>query len=285
MTAIQLFRLTGTTDIKRIPCSQVEEQNVIYWEDIEHFFPGVKYVQEGEVSVIMARGSNRKRIEPYCIKRYPGVVLDVVLSITGGGDLVESTMSTQRLSLTHGSRTDASQNALFSASAVESVIESLQITTPPVGTIVDSFDDKTSVAISSSTSSPDPQGDNKTVSRTTLSFKQVVVLAQKKALESEIEQRLISSFSPEIQAQVRVSNSYNSMVQAIKEGQVEQSDRLMGCLLELKDSFAKNTELMARNKELAGQMIEMQRTLEAKQDEMKQLQIQALSHLALLQKQ
>ncbi|KAF9947185.1 hypothetical protein BGZ65_009038, partial [Modicella reniformis] len=143
--------------------------------------------------------------------------------------------------------------------------------------MVDAFDDETSAAISSNTPLRDPQGVGKTVSKSMLSFKQVVLLAQKKALESGIEQRLISSFSPEVQAQVRVSNSYNSMVQAIKD-QVKQSDRLMGCLLELKDALDKVAELTAKNNE-------MQRTLEAKQNETRQMQIQALSQWALLQKQ
>ncbi|KAG0001015.1 hypothetical protein BGZ65_003863, partial [Modicella reniformis] len=212
----QLFRLIGTTDIKRILCSQVEGKNVVYWEDIEDVFPGVKFVQVNGAAVNKMRDQNQTRAVPHRIQHYPDVELDVVLSTTGGGNHME----------------------------------------PPV-----------------------------TTARTTLSFKQVVVRAQKKALESEIEQRLISSFSSEVQAQVRASNGYNSMVQEIKEVIEEKSNELKGCLLKLDDSLAKITELTTENNTLAAQMIEMQRALDAKQDEMKELQIQALGQLALLQKQ
>ncbi|KAF9987431.1 hypothetical protein BGZ65_003641 [Modicella reniformis] len=268
MEELQLFRLIGTTDIKRILCSQVYEKYVVYWEDIERVFPGVKYVQVNGAAVNMMRDQNQNRDVPYRIQHYPGVELDVVLSTTGGCDRAGSSVTTASLSPTDGP-TGVSTSAPFSTSTTESIV----------------------VDISSDTPLLDPQGGGKMVSRTTLSSKQVVLPAQKESLESEIEQRLIS-FSPEVQAQVLLSNSYNSMVQAIKKGQVEQSNRLMGCLLKLKDALDKNSELTAwnyglttENNILVTQMVEMQRALDAKQDEMKQLQIQALSQLALLQKQ
>jgi hypothetical protein len=77
----------------------------------------------------------------------------------------------------------------------------------------------TSTSIISNALLPSPSA---TVQRTSqLSFREVVQLAQRKALESDIEQQLMSLFSTEIQKQVRVSSVYGSMVQAIKDGQVE----------------------------------------------------------------
>ncbi|KAF9121766.1 hypothetical protein BG015_005736, partial [Linnemannia schmuckeri] len=80
MELTQSFRLIGSMDIEEIPCDHVDEHHVVYWEDIENVFPGAKYVKNGSVCVNMMRDSNRIRITPHCIKHYPGVVLDVVLS-------------------------------------------------------------------------------------------------------------------------------------------------------------------------------------------------------------
>ena len=61
MEASQSFRLIGSDDIKEIPCDQVDGQNIIYWEDIEQFFPRIKYVQNGNVAVKFMRDSDRIR--------------------------------------------------------------------------------------------------------------------------------------------------------------------------------------------------------------------------------
>ncbi|KAG0050385.1 hypothetical protein BGZ89_003873, partial [Linnemannia elongata] len=82
MEETQSFRLIGTTDIEEITCYRVGEQSVVYWEDIEQVFPCVKHVKNGNVTASMVRDSHGVRISPHCIKHYPGVVLDVVLSTT-----------------------------------------------------------------------------------------------------------------------------------------------------------------------------------------------------------
>ncbi|KAG0253244.1 hypothetical protein BGZ95_006382, partial [Linnemannia exigua] len=82
MEETQSFRLIGTTDIEEITCYYVGERNVVYWEDIEQVFPSVKHVKNGNVTASMMRDSHGVRISPHCIKHYPGVVLDVVLSTT-----------------------------------------------------------------------------------------------------------------------------------------------------------------------------------------------------------
>ncbi|KAF9945103.1 hypothetical protein BGZ65_011168, partial [Modicella reniformis] len=131
--------------------------------------------------------------------------------------------------------------------------------------------------------------------------------------------------APEIQDRVRASSVYSSIVQAIKGGQEEKSNQLMGHLQELKDEMAKNTELTTKVLELTNtnselmtkiyelssktlemtttnselmtkncglsmennglgiQMINLQEAFEAKQEEMRQQQIQALKQLSLLQ--
>jgi len=50
MEESQSFRLTGMTEIKKVPIHHVDGQNVIYWESIEQVFPGVKVIKNGDVA-------------------------------------------------------------------------------------------------------------------------------------------------------------------------------------------------------------------------------------------
>jgi len=110
-----------------------------------------------------------------------------------------------------------------------------------------------------------------------LSLMHDVAPVQAKTLEIEVEQRLFTALSSESQLQVRESSSgyifIDQAVQAIKEGQTEQSNQLsklfLECFQQLKAEMTKNTELTAR-------ILQMQ-------EEMKELQKQALNRLALLQ--
>ncbi|KAF9287732.1 hypothetical protein BGZ68_001341 [Mortierella alpina] len=97
MEDTQSFRLLGSTDIEEILCDQVDGQKIVYWEDIEQAFPGVQKVKSGRLLVSMMRDSNRIRIEPHCIKHYPGVVLDVFVSSDTTQVHVSSPVSTPSL--------------------------------------------------------------------------------------------------------------------------------------------------------------------------------------------
>ncbi|KAK3817746.1 MAG: hypothetical protein J3Q66DRAFT_388224 [Benniella sp.] len=61
MGETQHFRLAGTTNVEEIDHDHVDGHTVIYWEDIEQIFPGVKHVKNGNVSVKLLRDSNRNR--------------------------------------------------------------------------------------------------------------------------------------------------------------------------------------------------------------------------------
>jgi hypothetical protein len=61
MDVTQSFRLSGQTDIEEIPCNHINGQTIIYWDDIELVFPGVKRVKCGNVSVNPLRDSNENR--------------------------------------------------------------------------------------------------------------------------------------------------------------------------------------------------------------------------------
>jgi hypothetical protein len=61
MVTTQSFRLLGKSDLKDIICDQVDGENVVFWEDIEQVFPGVKYITNSNTVISMMRDSNRKR--------------------------------------------------------------------------------------------------------------------------------------------------------------------------------------------------------------------------------
>ncbi|KAK3817454.1 MAG: hypothetical protein J3Q66DRAFT_440224 [Benniella sp.] len=98
MVTTQSFRLLGRPDTKDIACEQVDGENVVFWEDIQQVFPNVTYVANGNTVVSLMRDSNRKRISPPCIKHYPRVVLDVVLSPIAGDSLPEYNTEIQGVS-------------------------------------------------------------------------------------------------------------------------------------------------------------------------------------------
>ncbi|KAF9288543.1 hypothetical protein BGZ68_000096 [Mortierella alpina] len=80
MEETQLFRLMGTADILEITLYQLHGQSVVYWEDIEEVFPGVRQIMNGRVVINKLRDSNGIRITPSCIRHVPGITLDVILS-------------------------------------------------------------------------------------------------------------------------------------------------------------------------------------------------------------
>lgn len=51
MEEIQFFRVSGKTDIEKLPCHHVNGQSIIYWDDIEQAFPGVSHVKNDDVPI------------------------------------------------------------------------------------------------------------------------------------------------------------------------------------------------------------------------------------------
>ncbi|KAF9345116.1 hypothetical protein BGX34_005023 [Mortierella sp. NVP85] len=201
MDTTQQFRLQGEPSIEEITCDQFDGQNIVYWEDIEQVFPGVKHVKCGKITVSLMRDSSRTRVTPHCIKHYPGVVLDVVLTAADKSHPVET--------------------------------------------------------------SSKPPSDVKTTSSVTLPRKRAVKPVTKTYTNSEIGQLLVSSLAPELQAPPTASSDgYDLIVQAIKDGRVEQSKMFKRCFQGFKTEMTKNMDLTTRVMEL--------------QDEIKQLQIQVL---------
>ncbi|KAG0225322.1 hypothetical protein BGX31_007680 [Mortierella sp. GBA43] len=84
-------------------CDNVDGESVIFWDDICHVFPKASHVKMDNIVVNMMRDSSRQRIQPWCIKHYPGVILDVVLPISEENGPVKATSPSPSSSLTDAS--------------------------------------------------------------------------------------------------------------------------------------------------------------------------------------
>ena len=63
MEVSQSFRAKGSIDIEKIPCDQVNDQYVIYWEDIEEVFPGIQHVKYGDTTVTKLREGGKRSVK------------------------------------------------------------------------------------------------------------------------------------------------------------------------------------------------------------------------------
>jgi hypothetical protein len=61
MENTQSFRLIDTMDTVEITLNHVDGQNIVYWEDLEQAFPGVKRVHNGTSVIKFLRGSDQQR--------------------------------------------------------------------------------------------------------------------------------------------------------------------------------------------------------------------------------
>ncbi|KAG0198459.1 hypothetical protein BGX31_004584, partial [Mortierella sp. GBA43] len=192
------------------------------------------------------------------------------------------------------------------------VMESVQVSTLVAGGHI------TTNPISSvaSASAPGSQGLSVNIendSKAVLTLTQVEALSQTEPLGSVSERQIIPSIHPDMQTQLSgSSNMQDWIVQAVQNGQVDRlSKQLVGYMRGVKDEVSRNNELATKNydlaftnndlalknnelatknnelitdvKELTLKNMELSTNMTKIQEEMKQMQIQALSQLALLQ--
>ncbi|KAG0221090.1 hypothetical protein BGX31_010198, partial [Mortierella sp. GBA43] len=315
MDATQSFRLFGGTDIRVLFCDQHEGQNVIYWEDILEVFPGARYVKDGNNVIKKLKGSGK---ESHRIKHHPDIILDVVLSNSIAGDDAQSPTSPSSMSFSIGQTSDPTGAATDSLTN-DNDMKELQGFTAVCGSLVhgNDIDDMSSALVNGSLrQSFDAKKDPKAV----LSHNQVVRFSQTETSDSAFEQRLVTSFLPEVQVQMLASADVHKWnVQAIQHDQVGQlGEQLIAILQHLKHDMTENNALVSgvkdlvlmnnelvtgvkdltlKNTKLSKDMFELQKAFGAKQEEMKQsqeemkqlqeemkqLQIQTLNQLVLLQ--
>ncbi|KAF9115390.1 hypothetical protein BGW39_003061, partial [Mortierella sp. 14UC] len=267
MEDTQSFRLIETMDTVEITLNHVDGQNIVYWEDIEQVFPGVKRVRNGNSVIKFLRGSEQQSIN-HCSQ----LVLDVVLST-----------SVQPV-LANPAKYDpvGGQTKVPACVPVNDRVTIAFGATPPIP--------ETPVSdIGLLDTSSSPSSATSAASKATL-FQQIVTRATRKACESEVEQRFISLLAPEDQETVQASSDiYQAYAKAIKDGHRELSraelrQDLGGYFQKLEEAIvAKNTELKEALFAKQEEANHLQEQVLNNQKEMKQLQQRALSQLAVLQ--
>ncbi|KAF9362268.1 hypothetical protein BGX34_006493, partial [Mortierella sp. NVP85] len=255
MEVTQSFRLIGETDIIEILCDHIDGQYVVHWVDIQEVFRAVKHIKKGNMVVSLMKDSEYNKIVPHRIKHYPGVVLDVVLS-DGIGE------STSKRSSHSSTIFMNPEDALLSDDVV------------PVST----------------RQSPETLEDT----RSLLSSKHAVKRAQEDGVLSEYELQLVSCLPANLQPEILASpNIRGTLIQTIKTlaPSNQPNEKFVTVLQDLEQAMIRNNELASKSNEMVSKHEEMmmkvfklQEDLSTKQDEMKQLQAQAIDRLVLLQK-
>ncbi|KAF9308110.1 hypothetical protein BGZ91_007961, partial [Linnemannia elongata] len=259
MEDTQSFHLIETTDTVEITLHRVGEQNIVYREDIERVFPGVKRVRNGSSAIKFLRGSDHQSINS-CSRS----VLDVILSTS-----VQPVLANPAKFNPFGGETNAQVGTSVNGRVTVAFGASPTIPETPVS---DVYHLDTPSSQSSATSA---------ASKAAL-FQQIVTRASRKARESEVEQRFISLLAPEVQETVRASSDiYQAFAKAIKDGNGEISrtelrQELSGHFQELKAMVDKNSELQEAMVAKQEEMKQLQEQTLNNQEEMKQLQLRAL---------
>ncbi|KAF9362269.1 hypothetical protein BGX34_006494 [Mortierella sp. NVP85] len=273
----QSFCLAGETDIIDILCDNVNGQNVVHWIDIEQIFPGVKYVKRGNIAVTFMKDPNLNR----SIKHYPGVVLDVVLSTSNEPTTVRrtnnstnATLQQQNLPSDNGDNTNTTLTSnqvvkYVQKEDVESDVEQLLAALPP--------SDSQSKALTSST--PDALVQAIKDGHLNRLGEQMIVRLQD--LKDEVaKNNELASKNNDLASKNNELASKNNELASKNNELASKNNELASKITEL---VLENNQVGYENKELLIRLNDLQKVLDSKQDEMKELQIQALDRLALLQ--
>ncbi|KAI8358941.1 hypothetical protein B0O80DRAFT_495588 [Mortierella sp. GBAus27b] len=295
MEPTQSFRLAGTTDILEIPCDQDDGQNVIFWDTILEVYPETLYVKNGNTLV-------RKMKDP-----------------GSHGDTAECSTIASTLAETGGrTKNTAEAGAIADMNRTEDVQVPTLIADGHVVTKVAS-----SVASASVSGSQEWSVNTEKDSKDVLSLKQVAVLSQIGSLGSASEPSILPDMQTQLSDSSSmqewiVQGVQNGQVSRLSvqlmgylRGLKDEVSRNNELALKNNELATKNNELASTNNELAtknnelassinemalkltdltssnmestAMVIKLQEQFNVKQDEMKQLQIQALDQLALLQ--
>ncbi|KAF9287123.1 hypothetical protein BGZ68_002226 [Mortierella alpina] len=276
MEETQFFRLAGSTEIVKVPIQQENGQNVVYWESIEQVFPGVKCVKNGDVVV------------PPCINHFPGVVLGIVApnadEYLQAGPSVRAPSQVPTVDLTPAlrvGRADVPGDRSSYPSSKEKLVEDLQVT---YATAEMSIGDVAARCLSAglSVSPLSPSSKLETPSKTALQFIEALKRASKKAKESDDQVG---------QQELSAKMAHMIKLQEASDARQEEMNRLQRQVLhhqeEMKQlqraSDAKQEKMNRLQQQALDQQEEMKQLTLAHHEEIKQLQIQALGQLAVLQ--
>ncbi|KAF9361622.1 hypothetical protein BGX26_001122 [Mortierella sp. AD094] len=318
----QKFRIPPDGPLIRIEAIDDEEsgQKVIFLDDIELQFPGIRCVMNGDIAVTYVRDSKRKRIEPLRIKYHPGIVLDVILSSNNAVFQHSPNNSVNALPYSDNTNDNNSNNAglrpIFQHSANVSATSLL---------IPSSYNDSSSdsnyntnntlsrsfnnLTINTCISGDDPWQQQYDISSTQTPNNSAWSPGNVSRSPSGVYRsasgasRTTSSVSrtpstsrapsiptvstPDSPANISANSTLRTSAQlfgnfetSIKIGQLDQTETIKG---EIWAAFNNVQTEVAKNQELQMQMLEMQQSAAEMQQQMMQIQKQTLDRIALLQ--
>ncbi|KAF9291741.1 hypothetical protein BGZ68_002460 [Mortierella alpina] len=252
MSETQSFRVAGsTTYTEKIEVHNIigQNKNIIYWEDIELVFPGVRYIRSGSSVVPFLRNSDGNRLEPLCIQYHPNVVLDVVLSSAVVHAHADFPL------LTSSPHTDPPANE--SLTIIESnVAKALQVASaPPKAPASDNLVNTSSSARQSN-------------SKIALSLREVAKLASNRAQEFN-DQIHLQALDAKMERMLKLQEAIDA-----KQAELNQ----MQC-----HSIAQQREMKQLQQEALDRQEEMKQLALDHAEEIRQLKNHTLGELAVLQ--
>ncbi|KAI8359026.1 hypothetical protein B0O80DRAFT_495658 [Mortierella sp. GBAus27b] len=299
MEATQSFRLVGTTDILEIPCDQDDGHNVIYWHDVLDAFPGAQYVKNGNILIKRLRDTGSDRNKPQRIRHYPGVILDVVVSTPSACDPTASLTTYSKASDICDQTSDLSGTSA-EPPLDDNTINDLDTIASNADKQVVKIEHKNSLGSVESTFEqrlvtflpPDIQSQVLGSSDVHGWMVQTIRGGQADRLHEQLIaclQHLKDEMSKNNELASRnneLASTNNGLVSDVKELMLKNNELTsrnndMAC--DIKDLALKNNELVTDVKDLTIKNTELSTNITKMQEEVKQLQIQALSQLALLQ--
>ncbi|KAF9990533.1 hypothetical protein BGZ75_001406 [Mortierella antarctica] len=261
MGETQSFRIAGSTaHIENIDIDTINGQDVIFWEDIKQVFPGIQHLRNGSSVVKLLRDSDQNRITPHCIKHHPKVVLDVVVSSAAVDHVtVDPTLATSSLVSVNAPTADPLVSPLADESLViteSTVVEALQVASAPAEAVtIDNLASTVPTTLQAA-------------SKTALSFRQVVQLVSKKTQVSDSQIHL-QKLDAKMDRMIKLQEDFDAKQEEFNQLQSH--------------SMAQQQEMKLLQKEALERQEEMKQLAFDHHEEIRQLQIQALGQLAVLQ--
>ncbi|KAG0322222.1 hypothetical protein BGZ99_003421, partial [Dissophora globulifera] len=287
MEDTQSFRLIGTTQIEKIPIQHIDGQSVVYWESIERAFPGVRQVKNDNVAI------------PCCIKSFPGVVLDVVLSNTTEHVVIDSLVEASIVSSTVApvtARTVDSTDA-----PVGEIDAPIDLSTDFPGEN-DFFNDLQVASASAEMPSddirayplstcssillPSPHSEVEMTSKTALSSNHIVQLASKnaKASDSQAQLQKLSANMEQMISFQKASDAKQEEIKQLQKQVLEQQEEQQKKILEHHEEIkGLQKQALEKQEKMDRLQIEMSQLQIQNQEELRQMYIEAMGQLVVLQ--
>ncbi|KAG0218557.1 hypothetical protein B0O80DRAFT_258724 [Mortierella sp. GBAus27b] len=267
------------TGALEISCDQNEGQNDAYWNDIiDDVVPGAQDVKRLKDSGPNGSASS-DAISSSAMPSEASVISNGTNGPTG------TIINDRGLQLAEVGRFADSNRPGIEAN----VIEDLQVAMPAV----DSHIDGSGMSNTHTNGSSSRLAHTNENSKALLSLEPVIQHSQTPV--SAFEQRLIATFTHDVQTQVFASTDIHGwIVRAIQHGLVDQSNKhLIACLKDLKDEITKSNELESRNKELeadikdeiskSNELASKNKELEANVEDLTLKNMELTNNMAMLQ--